>query len=458
MLKIIFHSVDGVGLGHLMRGLNIAKELRQMIDCEIIFVTNTPFTKIIEEQNFKFVKGGADPYLLYTKKISNAAYLHLNEELLLSVIKESHPDMIIFDLLMLPRVVEYAKEHRIFSVYILREIYDQRYLASFKEYLSCFNLILTTGVKEFTFLDQKTKQSVSHENIFYVGNIFRGPDDARVEEIKSKYNKHPGELLITISAGGGGGGRYLKEIREFFNFIINIADKVKFPSGARGANIKKIRWLLIKGPLFRYDIEFPPQFQIYDYEKNLPELFAISDIVISTGGYNSINEIIASKTPALVYPLTTIMDSQIARVSAYDEKGFIKLFDINNAKGAAELFKKTLNPSYLKKMKERYNGYLHNNGNKLATGLILRKFFESRRSKSSIGILRLDIDDISEFFIKEEADSLSSYQPLYFAVRLRQLMEMAAVIFVRTIIKSALIIAACLFFLKIAWKGFTALR
>ncbi|MGD0335608.1 MAG: glycosyltransferase [Candidatus Omnitrophota bacterium] len=414
MLRIIFHSIDGVGLGHIMRGLNIAKELRQMIDCEITFVTNTPFTRIIEEQDFKFIKGGADPYLLYTKKISNAMYLHLNEEFLLSVIKESHPDMVIFDLLMLPRVIEYAKDRHIFSVYILREIHNQRYLVSSKEYLSYFDLILTTGVKDFTFLDPKTKQSVSHENIFYVGNIFREPDNARVKEIRSKYKKRPNELLITISAGGGGGGRYLKEIREFFNFIINVANTVKLPPGARGRNSKKIRWLLIKGPLFRYNIKFPAKFEIHDYEQGLPELFAISDLVISTGGYNSINEIIASGVPALVYPLTTIMDSQIARVLAYADKGFIKFFDINDAQESVKLFKKALNPSYLNKMKEGYNGYLHSNGNKLAVGLILRKFFQSRRNKSNIGILRLDIDDISEFFIKEEASFLSSYAPLYF--------------------------------------------
>jgi len=46
MIKIIFYSIDGMGLGHVMRGINIAKELKRSINCEILFVINSSFTEI----------------------------------------------------------------------------------------------------------------------------------------------------------------------------------------------------------------------------------------------------------------------------------------------------------------------------------------------------------------------------------------------------------------------------
>lgn len=417
MIKILFYSVNGVGLGHIVRGVNIAKELRKIIDCDIIFATNSPFTNLFEKENFKFIKGGVDPYEVHAGRIPAGLYHDKNEKFLLNVLKSVDPDIVIFDVLIMSKALEFIKNNNIFSVYILREINKSEYLIKHKESLTRFDLILICGVENFQFIDPAVKKTIPASKIFYINNIFRNPVNKDIENVLLKYKKNHGELLVTITAGGGGGGGCLREVKKFFE-CVSMINKVIVK---KSTELKKIRWVLIKGPLFRYKIKLSDNFEIYEYEENLLELFCISDLVVSTAGYNSINEIIASRTPALVYPLPSLMDSQTSRAFYYSSMGFIRLFNIRDFKKATKLFVDTLNPACLNKMKESYNNYEHKDGKRSASGIILREFFKHLERKTKIGVFRLSIDTTSEFFLKEEMKNLMVYEPLYFCGKIKRL-------------------------------------
>ena len=373
MIKIIFYSTDGIGLGHIMRGINIAKELKKIIKCEILFVTNTPFIDIFEREGFCFERGTTDPYELYNGNISPDDYKRVNEEFLLSVIKKNYPHIIVFDLIVVPSVIAYAKKNNIFLVYILRELYNWHYLLSYKDYLPSFDLVLLACIPDPVLISKFKSIGFNKNKIFYTGNIFREPDQNKIDSLKLKYKKKDKELLITITAGGGG---FSKETKNFFSIVGVIAKKIGSELRKRKGNFINIRWLLIKGPLFQEDINLPDNIEVHDYEMDLPELFFISDLVVSAGGYNSVNEIIASKTPALIYPFPTRIDSQITRISAYTSMGFIQLFDIWNHRELMNLFSKMFNSDCLNKMRESYNTYTHKNGKRLAAGVILKEFLK----------------------------------------------------------------------------------
>ena len=417
MLRVVFYSSNGVGLGHVMRGVNIAKELRRIVDCEIIFATNTPFEKIFKEEGFHFIRGGANPIDLISDGALPEDYLKKNEDFLLSVIKKLSPHIVVFDSLIMPNVLRYIKERNIFLVYVFREIKDQSYFFRYRDYLKYFDLALLTCINDPSFIRDVRGAGFNKSHFFYLGHIFREPDPVKVKELEHKYKKENDQLLVTITSGGGG---FPKGADHFFSSLAAIAGKINSERHKTKKPSKKLRWLFIKGPLFRGRITLPGAIEVYDYESNLPELFSVSDLVISTGGYNSVNEIIAAKTPALVCPLATIRDSQIARASSYLPKGFIKLIDVQNIKESLNLVNKTLRPASLAKMKQAYNGYSHKNGKALAAGLIVKDFFESLKHKAKVGILRVDVDTASEFFIKEEVQNFVSYEAVHLCGQIKQ--------------------------------------
>lgn len=370
MIKIIFYSMNGLGLGHITRGINIAKELRKMIKCEILFVTNTPFVNIFEKEGVYFIKGGIDPFELHNGNISQDDYSRINEEFFLSVIEKNSPDIVVFDLIVMPNVLVYAKRENIFLVYLLGELHNWNNLLPFRDCLSYFDLVLLACVPDSDFITKFKNIGFKKNRVFIVGNIFREPGQNKMNSLKQKYKKKDNELLVTITAGGGG---FLKWTKNFFSVLGVVAKKIESDLQRRKRNFINVRWLLIKGPLFHEDINLPKNIEVYDYEMDLPELFSISDLVVSTGGYNSINEIIASKTPALICPRLV---TQLDRTSAYASMGFIQLFDICNLKELINIFRKKLNSSSLNKMRKLYNSYVHKNGKRLSAGIILREFLK----------------------------------------------------------------------------------
>lgn len=372
MIKILICSSDGLGFGHLVRGINIAKELRKLVDCKIVFVTNTCFTEMFDKEGFDFVRGGVDPQKIYSKELSSQEYKRLNDEFILSQIVKFSPDIVIFDLIVMPASISFASDNNIFSVYILRDCNNPGYFLFNKDYLRLINLVLFISSDDSRTL--KYIRSIIHKNrIIITPNIFRQIEKSRVEEVKIKYGKKKGEFLITIAAGGGGGGSCPESVIHYFLILCKIVNKINKLIFKNNKSLR-IRWILIKGPLFRGHIKKCDNMEIYDYEDNLLELFTISDMVISTGGYNSINEVVVSGVPAFIFPLPGIMDAQADRASLFARNGFIKVLNIYDTSAVLKALKIVLSPSKLKKMKSYYIGYRHSNGKERAALSILRKY------------------------------------------------------------------------------------
>ena len=147
-IKIVFYAINGEGLGHIFRSLNIAKALRKLIDCNILFLTNTHFTEVFEKEGFDYVKGGVSSKELSNKTISRQEYLELNTKFVLDESKKFKPDIFFFDQAILPEAANYMKSRNILLVYVLREIKNLDYFLNFKNTLPLFDLILVPHEKE----------------------------------------------------------------------------------------------------------------------------------------------------------------------------------------------------------------------------------------------------------------------------------------------------------------------
>ena len=56
-MKIAFHAINGVGLGHVVRVLCLAKEIRELVpSARLLVVTNAGDTSLLEAARIDFVK------------------------------------------------------------------------------------------------------------------------------------------------------------------------------------------------------------------------------------------------------------------------------------------------------------------------------------------------------------------------------------------------------------------
>ena len=410
MLKILFYTIDGLGLGHIIRSINIASQIENLTDAKISFATNTPFLDIFKQYNFEVYKGGADPSLMHEGKITQNDYLRINEDFVITLLEKLGPDIFISDLQVVPmlKLSAYLKNNNIFSTYVLREVGNLPYLLDLKKYLKDCDRVLLTGVQKSNFMAFFAKLGLKKDKVAYVGNIFREPSACLIPDIRLKYKKKKNDLFVLIVAGGGGFRN------ETVNFFIKISVMIERMKQSLNTHRHQVRFILIKGPLFSGPIKkISKKIEVYPYEPNLPELFAISDLVISTGGYNSVNEIIASETPAIIFPFhRTKIDDQVERAEFYKKSGFIKVLNINDLYGSIKIIKNTLKIDELKKMRASYLGFRQKNGSRKAASIIINDYLIRSRRSQRLGVLRLRIDPIGEHFIYEELKNLLFFDPL----------------------------------------------
>lgn len=407
-LKILFCTINGVGLGHIARGINIAKELRRIMPCDILFATNSSFTRLFEENGFSFLTGGMGSAEVFNNKVSHQAYLEENDKFFSSVSVKFNPQILIFDLLVLPDTLLYAKKHGIFTVFVLREVNNSKYFEDFRKYLSLFDLVLLANVNDPEMTRWLSTVGFNKNKVHYVGPIFRQPEEDLIKEVKRKYKIKDDEFLVTITGGGGAGGGCFREVNYFYGFMEKL-------SKALDSRVKKkIRWILIRGPLTLFKPHKLRNIEVYDFEYKMPELFKLSNLVVAVGGYNSLNEVLSAQTPAVFYALPTRMDDQVRRMFLYQERGLIAELNIDDFPGSLRLFKECVSPRYARKIKTVYRSYFHKNAGRNAAALIIRNYQEYKDEAVTLGVLRLNSDVKTENFITEEVEHLSGFKPHYF--------------------------------------------
>ena len=142
MVKILFYTIDGLGLGHIVRSINVACEIRNLIDCKISFITNSPFLEIFKRYDFEVFQ--TEPVFMQKREKRQEDYSGIavestagNEDFVITLAEKLNPDLFISDLQVVPmlKLSAYLKEKAIFSVYIFREVGNFGYLLNMKKYL-----------------------------------------------------------------------------------------------------------------------------------------------------------------------------------------------------------------------------------------------------------------------------------------------------------------------------------
>ena len=342
--RILFRTYNRRGLGHLMRGLNIATELMHLAPtADILFYARRKPPAGFTAQDVRFF---LDP--------------DENHSSWPDVVRAFDPQIIVYDTMQPQTQREEASALNGKLVYIMRQCSRERQLAVFGHpIMNQVDLIIVPHEKaEFGHCVPNGLLRKTH----FVGSIVRQPNPSKREALMAKYRLARSGFTLLSSPGGGG---FVAEAKSFFDIVFR-AHKLLLP------RLSALKHIVIKGPNFPDPLEALAGMKIVDAEPDLVHLLPLADLVISAGGYNTVTEIRVAKAPAVFLPSPRTHDDQWDRVAAVRSAGLAHVCSHQTADEAAkEIADLCISPDELGKMRESYKEDSVPLGNESAARLIL---------------------------------------------------------------------------------------
>lgn len=334
--RIMLYSHDTFGLGHLNRNLKIATALRSRFpEISILLVTGSP-----QVQRFRLPRGvdyvklpavhkvGDEGYMPRYLDISFKRALAIRTRIILETVREYAPDILLVDhspLGMKKEILpslEWIRDSGVEtkSMLGLRDIYDDPWSTKkrwaeqkvFEVMRDLYDRIFIYGapaifdpISEYDFPeDVKSKTAFCGYITDFGGDLETDPDVQR-------------ENLVLVTIGGGDGGELLIE-----NFLKSLHLK---------QNYNQFKSIILTGPFLEQEIW--DRYRKEADELGVKILRCISEVrrlmkrsrlVLSTGGYNTVTDIMCHADRALIVPRILFREEQLIRAQKFSNMGYLK--------------------------------------------------------------------------------------------------------------------------------------
>lgn len=298
--RIVFRVYNRRGMGHLMRGLNIAREIRAAApDSEILVYTRTAAPFAMPDAHVRALVA-ADPQVM-------AGFPH--------DILRFAPQVVVDDTVV-PAGVEV--ERRVLParrVFIMRKCAEaeQRAVFASPSLLHMDLIVVPHTPEEFGY----DIPAALRERTRFVGPIVRRPDPAVQPALRAKYRLQPGDFLLLSTPGGGG---FQADCAAFFALAAAVHARL-LPL------VPALRHVVVRGP--NATVPMQPagaRMTVVDSEPEMASLIGLAGAVISAGGYNSVSEIRLAQRPAFFIPGRRHYDNQDERVRELERAGLAIVF------------------------------------------------------------------------------------------------------------------------------------
>jgi len=296
-VRIAFHAINGVGLGHLVRATTLATEMRSLMPgIQILVLTNARDTTMLSKAKLDFVQ--LPPRLNEPHADPDRCLLALPEALeetaLASALDAFEPDLVVFDTHAPMSLVRYTATIGARAVLVLRELRPEalRSFVASGAATSFDRIVLPHEPGEVDV------EPLDGAPVVLVGPIVR---DMTARRTRARRDR----LRVVAMAGGGG------QPVDARRYVRAVADAHLL---AR-ARIPRLETTLVVGPygsppanLERYE-----GLSIVRQAKDLPALLADAALVVSQAGYNAVAELRSLEKPAILVPGHRKAEDQRAR-------------------------------------------------------------------------------------------------------------------------------------------------
>lgn len=343
--RFLFQVRNRRGLGHMMRGLNIARELRALDpQCEILFYLRAAPAAGLWPADLRYVVENDPDALTYWPKVLGAFA----------------PHVVVYDTMLPQDAAAEPLAATAKYVYIMRKCLADEQRAVFRNpFLARMALILVPHTAEQ--FGYRLPPEIAPRTRF-VGPIVRLPEAAVQAALRGKYGIRPGDFVLTSTVGGGG---FEDQADAFFAAVFAAHRNL------HGA-LPGLRHIVVQGPNYAKRLTAPPGVTLLAFEPEMINLLAVSDLVIAEGGYNTVNEIRITRTPAIFLPSERGKDDQEERVRALEAAGLGIVIVPPDGPRIAQCVQSLVRaPQQLAAMRARYAGESAEVGNRAAAAALL---------------------------------------------------------------------------------------
>lgn len=286
-MKFLFQIYDRRGLGHLVRGSNLAAallELAPQARLRFCALREAPADWPLPPVEWVHER---DPESAATWRSELASFA---------------PDVAVYDT-VLPKPGQPEVDHaRARIAYVMRRSKAERQAAVFQHPLIARAQLLLVPHAEAEFGYALPPELVARTR--FTGPIVRRANPVARERVRERYGIAAGDFLLVSTPGGGG---FEEHARAFFRTVFGI-------HAAVAARVSRLRHICVCGPRFSAPLDALPGMQVVAAEPQMPELLSLADLAIVEGGYNTVHELRAAKTPAIFLPSPRSHDDQAERV------------------------------------------------------------------------------------------------------------------------------------------------
>ena len=298
--RIVFRVYNRRGMGHLMRGLNIAREIRELAPQSAVLLyarTAPPFA--MPDPHVRALVA-ADPDVM-------AGFPH-------EVLRFA-PQVVVDDTVVPARVECERQVLPARRVFIMRKCAEAEQHAVFTSpsLLQMDLIVVPHTPEEFGY----AIPAALRERTFFTGPIVRRPDPATQAALRARYRLQAGEFLLLSTPGGGG---FKDDSAEFFALAAAVHAHL-LPL------VPALRHVVVRGPQSAVTMDpVDARMTVVDSEPEMASLIGLADAVISAGGYNSVSEIRLARRPAFFIPGRRHYDNQEERVLELERAGLARVF------------------------------------------------------------------------------------------------------------------------------------
>ena len=328
-MKTLFYCHHGLGMGHLVRTLELANAMLSTGPVAVVVGGELPEgfpirseLAVLELPPLRMdTDGGLSPS---ARRLSLATVMQARIDKAVEFVRTYRPEVLIVEMFPFGRkklaneiqtLVRAARDHGTKAVFSsVRDIlvtnrddqiaYDRRAADWLNQ---DFDALLVHGDQRLVALDATfTAMKDITIPVHYTGYVCRW-----VEGIRSNDCREP---RVVVSAGGGRVGKKLVETAA---------------AAQRQLSEFGFEMLILAGPLADNDDQLNgviPGLTVRRFDPNLPKLLARSWVSISQAGYNTITDLIQTETPAVLVPFETPReDEQLRRARCLQRHGWAEV-------------------------------------------------------------------------------------------------------------------------------------
>jgi predicted glycosyltransferase len=316
-MRILYHAVNGTGLGHLMRTTAVAAHVRRLSpETEQLIVTNASFSAHARHAGIPTVNLPPDdsgPFAALDRRLKTVGH-ELSERMIEAIAREYAPDAVVFDTYADVMLVRRLAAGRV-SALIFRESREDYARWCAGELFPAVDAVLVPhrAGDFFAGVSSELAATLRARPLRCVGPIVypESLDDVDVQATLARYAITADRQLVLIADGSGG-----------YDFLAHPF----FEAATRAAVDRSRRVLCVAGP-YAEAVRAVDGAEMIPWEARFQHLLRRADVVIAHGGYNTVQEILRAGTRAILVPVPRKTEDQAQRLGDLARRGRVRVLE-----------------------------------------------------------------------------------------------------------------------------------